>query len=330
MYTIREHPTVSSAGRWHLVSVRCNGSPEPTTKSFQVTIHAAEAMVCTFANAFVPSGSISIAKITQGATGTANFLVSSRTAPPAQYRQRATTTASGVAANAKPVAVADATGHLPLGAYAITEELPPSALANGWTLTSVVCNGVLERFAQGTVKITPTPAQHTVHCVYTDAFSSAPPPPPPPPVIAPAPGSHSDLGAVALSDLVVTKTASPTVVTRGRAVSYRITVRNLGPDAAQRVVPGDRPRGPATVISVHNPAGACQTSLPIVCRLGTIKPGATVTITVQLAVDTSAPNLTNRAVAGTATSERTLTNNVSQATVKVIAPRPAAPPPGLG
>ena len=157
---------------------------EPTTKSFQVTIHAAEAMVCTFANAFVPSGSISIAKITQGATGTANFLVSSRTAPPAQYRQRATTTASGVAANAKPVAVADATGHLPLGAYAITEELPAECVGQ-WLDADV---GGVQRRARtvcpGTVKITLTPA-HPVHCVYTDAFSSAPPPPPPPPVILP-------------------------------------------------------------------------------------------------------------------------------------------------
>jgi hypothetical protein len=93
------------------------------------------------------------------------------------------------------------------------------------------------------------------------------------------------------------------------------------------VVLADQPRGHATVVSVDNPAGACTTRLPIICRLGTIRAGDTVTITVRLAVDTTSSTLTNRAVAGTATSERTLTNNISQATIKVIAP---APTTGLG
>jgi hypothetical protein len=97
----------------------------------------------------------------------------------------------------RPVSAADTTGHLALGTYDIADEPPASALANGWTLTSVVCNGVLEPFAEGTVKITLTPHQPKVHCVYTDAFSAAPVSPPPPP---PTSGSSAHAG-YELSDL---------------------------------------------------------------------------------------------------------------------------------
>jgi hypothetical protein len=58
------------------------------------------------------------------ATGTANFLTSSLTGTPGQYRQRATTTGSGVAADARPVSAADTTGHLALGTYDIADEAP--------------------------------------------------------------------------------------------------------------------------------------------------------------------------------------------------------------
>ena len=325
-YTIREQRTPSNRGHWSLVSVRCNGLAESTTKPVTVVIHAAEATTCTFINAFVPSGSISIAKTTQGGTGTANFLISSRTGTPVQYRQRATTTASGSPADAKPVAAADATDHLALGSYAITEELPPSALANGWTLLTVVCNGQLVPFAQGTAQVNLTPRQQHAHCTYTDALSAKPPPPPPPPPTPPT--GNPDQPALAIADLVITKHASAASVSRGGLVSYRITVHNRGPDPAQRVIVADLPRGQTTVVSIHNPAGPCRTTFPIICRLGTINAGATVTITIQLAIDTDQSSLVNQAVVGSATHESTLANNAAHATVAVHTPPP--PPPGRG
>ena len=257
-YTISERQTESPAGNWHLAHVSCNGSGESTTKPITVEIHSGEATTCTFANVFVPSGSISLAKRTTGATGTASFLISSQAEPPTQYRQTATTTVPGVAAGAKPVAAVDATDHLPLGTYTITEEQPASSAANGWSLTEVECNGVLEPFEEGTIEVKLTHPEPKVHCVYTDAFSTSPPIPPPPPPKPEPPGPQPDY---ALSDLFVTKHVSPTVVTRGQVASYRITVKNLGPDAAERVEVDDEPQGGVVVISAHSSQGACTTKL---------------------------------------------------------------------
>jgi uncharacterized repeat protein (TIGR01451 family) len=223
------------------------------------------------------------------------------------------------------VSAADTTGHLALGTYDIADEPPASALANGWTLTSVVCNGVLEPFAEGTVKITLTPHQPKVHCVDTDAFSAAPVSPPPPP---PTSGSSAHAG-YELSDLIVTKRASQKVVRRGQIVSYRISVKNLGPMPPTGVAFADLPHRQATVASIHNLAGACRAGRPIICRLGAIDPGATITITIRLAVITTDSNLVNRAVVGSATPERTLANNSDQATVRVLRALPPPPRPRM-
>ena len=298
-YRFRPAPTRSASatpsrllgiGIWRKCTA--TGPSESTTKPITVQIRSGEATTCTFANVFVPSGSISLAKRTTGATGTANFLISSQSEPPTQFRRAATTTVPGVAAGAKPVAAVDATDHLPLGTYTITEEQPASSAANGWTLTEVECNGVLEPFEEGTIEVKLTHHDPKVHCVYTDAFSAAPPPPPPPPPKPQPPGPQPDY---AVGDLFVTKHASPTVVTRGQVASYRITVKNHGPDAAERVELADEPQGGVGVVSARSSQGACTTKLPVVCSLGTIDAGATVTITIRLAVTTAHSSLRNQA-----------------------------------
>jgi uncharacterized repeat protein (TIGR01451 family) len=329
-YRISERPALSPDGRWQLVDVSCTGAHESTTRPVTVEIHRGAATTCSFTNAFTPRGSISIAKITTGATGTSGFLVSSRSGVPAQYRSRATTIHSGVAASATPDTAADSTDHLALGSYAIVEELPASLPANGWELTSVDCNGTLVPFDQGSVQISLTPRQPHVHCVYRDAFTTQPPPPDPSPPVPPAP-INPDQPSYELSDLNITKHASPTVVTEGHVVTYRITVRNLGPDPAERVVLNDQPLGRVAVVGVHSPAGRCQTGVPIVCQLGTIKPSAAVTVTVRLVPTNGSLRLINRAIVGSATHERNLANNVAHATIRVL-PRPPQPPapPGRG
>jgi hypothetical protein len=102
---------------------------------------------------------------------------------------------------------------------------------------------------------------------------------------------------------------------------------------------GDQPLGHAPIVAVHPSAGHCQarprTVLPITCGLGTLQPGHQVTVTLSLRIETNASTLTNAAVAGTATQERTLANNAATATVHVRAPQPTPPPappapPGLG
>ena len=176
-YVIAEQKPTSPDGRWHLRHVSCNGASRSTSNPFPVEIRSGESVVCTFVNGFVPRGSISIAKITEGGIGTASFVVTPATGPPTPHLQHATTTTPGVAADAKPDTPADATGHLRLGTYHIVEQ-PPLSSTGDWALTAVVCNGVTVPFAQGTATIALTERIPHVHCVFTNAFSANPLVPP--------------------------------------------------------------------------------------------------------------------------------------------------------
>ena len=320
-YVIAEQKPTSPDGRWHLRHVRCNGASRSTTKPFAVEIRSGQSVVCTFVNSFVPRGSISIAKITEGGVGTASFVVTPATGPPTPHLQNATTTSPGVAAEAKPQTPADATDNLLLGTYHIVEQ-PPLSSTGDWALTTVVCNGVAIPFAQGSATIMLTRKVPGVHCVFTNAFSATPPVPPNPTPVPPMPPhALTPDPAYDIADLIVTKVASATVVTRGQVIGFRITVKNRGPDPAQRVVLDDQPRAAATVVEVHTTVGGCHHSGRLtVCPLGTLKPGASVIITVRTRVQTHAASFVNRAVVGTSTLEQTLANNIASARVTVVGP----------
>jgi uncharacterized repeat protein (TIGR01451 family) len=322
-YVIAEQKPTSPDGRWHLRHVSCNGANRSTAKPFGVDIVSGESVVCTFVNSFVPRGSISIAKITEGGVGTASFVVTPATGPPTPHLQNATTTSPGVAAEAKPQTPADATGNLRLGTYHIVEQ-PPLSSTGDWALTAVVCNGVTVPFAQGTATIELTSKVPQVHCVFTNAFSAKPPvhPKPTPVPPNPTPGPPTANPAYDIADLVVTKVASAPVVTRGQVIGFRITVKNRGPNPAQSVVLDDQPRAAATVVAIHTTAGSChQSGRLTVCPLGTLKPGASVIITVRTRVGTHGTRFVNRAVVGTSTLERTLANNIASAQISVVGPR---------
>ena len=321
-YVIAEQKPTSPDGRWHLRHVICNGVTRSTAKPFPVEIRSGQSVVCTFVNSFVPRGSISIAKITEGGVGTASFVVTPATGPPTPHLQNATTTSPGVAAEAKPQTPADATGNLRLGTYHIVEQ-PPLSSTGDWALTTVVCNGVAVPFAQGTATITLTRKIPHVHCVFTNAFSATPPVPPKPTPLPPnpTPVPPTPDPAYEIADLIVTKVASAPEVTRGQVIGFRITVKNRGPDAAQRVVLTDQPRAAATVVKVHTTVGGCHRRGRLtVCPLGTLKRGHSVTITVRTRVQSHATTFVNRAVVGTSTLERTLANNVASARVTVVGP----------
>ena len=110
------------------------------------------------------------------------------------------------------------------------------------------------------------------------------------------------------------------MVASGHAIGFRITVKNRGPDTAQNVVLVDQARGRASAVVVRTAAGRCSTGRLVICRLGTIKPGATATITVRMRLDTPGSQFTNRAVAGTSTEEESLPNNIASAPVTVTGP----------
>lgn len=333
-YTIRERAPSTRDGRWRLRSVVCNEGSRSTTRPVQVTIRSGAEVTCLFTNTFIPRGSISLLKVTKGATGTTSFQVTPLSGKPAQYLQTATTTTQGVPAHATPNTSADATDHLRLGSYRIVEQAPASTPAGGWTLTSVECNGSPFPFAEGATTVTLTISQPSLVCVFTNTFTPTPPPEPPPEPPAPPPpeppappGPNPDQPSEPYADLVVTKHASPAVLTRGGIVTYRITVSNRGPDDAERVELGEQRLGSNVVVSVRTDVGRCHVHPQIVCQLGTLKRGAKVHITLRVRVTTRSSSLVNRAVVGAATYDPNLANNVARAPIELLAP---PPPTGLG
>ena len=328
-YRIAERRPTTPDGRWRLTSVTCDGRAQSATGPFEVTITSGQQVSCQFTNRFTPKGAISLSKITEGATGKVVFQVERASTIPAQYVQTATTTRPGVAADAVPETPADATDRLRLGTYRVTEQAPPGADAEGWTLTLVTCNGVVMSFEQGSLLISLTRSEPRVRCVFTDTFTSKPPPepgpespePPPPDPDVP-PGITPDEPASPWSDLAVSKTAAPGVVTVGSVVTYRITVTNHGPDDAVRVVLSDKLPAGTTAVSVHSDVGRCRAGPPVACDLGTLKPGAKVAVILRVHVSRQSARLTNRAVAGTDTYDPVQTNNVADASVRVVAPPP--------
>jgi hypothetical protein len=331
-YTIRESQPASPDGTWRLVSVRCNGTTV-TSRPVRVEVHNGQGSVCTFVNVFIPRGSISLAKVTFGATGTATFLINPNAPPLAQFLQHATTTQEGVPADAKPASAADATDHLRLGSYTIVEQSPPAVQAGHWTLSSVVCNGVVEPFDQGAVTVRLTRLEPSVRCQFANVYSPKPPPdplpvvPPTPPVNPPG-GGASPEPVYPITDLDVSKQASSSTVVLGQVVTYRVTVRNISHVTAQRVVLSDQTVVRGQVLSIHNPAGTCRIHPRAICQLGNLKPGAKVVITARAIPEVIGTHFVNRVAVGSATDETNLTNNTAQATVTVL--RPPRPTSGLG
>jgi uncharacterized repeat protein (TIGR01451 family) len=327
-YTIAESAPTSDAGRWKTVKVTCSGVKQNTDQPVQVTVSSGQTTECSFVNVFIPAGSISVAKITTGRIGAVAFLIAARTGSPRQYKQHAITIHEGVAADAIPDGPANATSHIPLGRYVIVEQAPPSENPQNWTLQYVQCNGQLVPFNRGGIAVTLTPAQPTMHCVFTDHYNAHPPPPPPPPPTPtppspPSPEPNPDVPTYPTADLAVTKLALAPIAVEGEPVTYRINVRNNGPDTAANVVLVDQPRGRATIVSVRPSTGQCTVGKLVVCRLGNINAGAIVRIMVTLVPETTDSPFINRAVAGGSTAESDLTNNISHATIRIL---PAASP----
>jgi uncharacterized repeat protein (TIGR01451 family) len=101
-------------------------------------------------------------------------------------------------------------------------------------------------------------------------------------------------GTQPVSDLVVTKHVDLRVARQGQRLRYTITVTNKGPDPATGVRLTDTPRLPVRILQIHTGQGHCQPGPPLTCTLGTLHPGAHVTITI-IAVGTVAAEQTNTA-----------------------------------
>ncbi len=331
-YQIEEHSPTRPDGAWRLTSVRCNNTAR--TEPVEVTIRSGAQVTCVFRNTFTPRGSISLAKVTQGGVGRTGFEITPQQGPPATYLQSATTTKRGVAAPATPDTPQDATNHLGLGSYRITEEPPASGPAGHWTLIGVRCNGLDVPFDEGGIVVTLTRQAPAVHCESTNQLLQHPPPEPPPGPPAPPPPNpplpprpDPDQPSDPYADIAVVKRPSASSVVTGGVISYRLTVTNHGPDAADRVILRDQQQlGRAEIVSIHTAAGQCQQSGDVLCEFGTLPPHHSVTVTVHVRAGMTIGSLSDRAVVGSATLDPKLANNVDTALIQIVrTPRPNGP-----
>jgi len=139
---------------------------------------------------------------------------------------------------------------------------------------------------------------------------------------------------VPAADLSLTKTADPINVLPNANVTYTMTLRNNGPDAALNVVLTDPIAANTTFVSAVAPAGfnvatpAVGAGPPAVVTFTapSLANGATATFTVTARVNASAPagSVVNVASVSTISPDPNPANNIASATVAVGLPTPTA------
>ena len=192
----------------------------------------------------------------------------------------------------------------PLGAIKATISLPQVEILDNqdeFVLITLVYDGVGETGLPPGGG-TPPPVQPTLPL--------AAPRPLPGPALVPATSG---------ADLAISQRIRPARVPVGGIVRTVTVVRNLGNQAAvgvvAREIPQFRPTAPNTVahvLSLTTTAGTCTHRRPVRCSLGTLAPGATVTIRTRTRILVPA-RLTSTVTVSSDTPETNTTNNTASA-----------------
>ncbi|WP_405748197.1 hypothetical protein OG422_31530 (plasmid) [Streptomyces sp. NBC_01525] len=146
-----------------------------------------------------------------------------------------------------------------------------------------------------------------------------------------ATSNEADTRVLPAADLSVTKSADTTTVTVGQTVTYRVTVRNAGPNTATGVAVTDPLPAGLTFVSATPSAGSYN---PVTGQwsVGTLAVGASATLTLRAKATTTGP-VTNTATTHANEIDLRPGNNTDTVTVCVKpAPicRPCPPPSGSG
>jgi choice-of-anchor A domain-containing protein len=194
----------------------------------------------------------------------------------------------------------------PHGAVETTISLNPIEILNGqdeFVLVTLVYDGLGESGLPPGGG-TPPPVQPTL----------------PPEAPDPAPGPGLEPGASG-TDLSITQSIAPTRLPVRGAVDTVTVIRNVGGAAAvgavAREIPEYRPLRANTVahiLSLTTTAGTCNRRRPVHCSLGTLAPGATVTIRTRTRILVAA-TLTSTVTVSSQTPETNTTNNTAAARV---------------
>ena len=138
----------------------------------------------------------------------------------------------------------------------------------------------------------------------------------------PAPADNTATASTTVTcaaDLAITKTG-PTSVVAGDAVPYRVSVTNNGPSTAADVVMTDE--APGTITDATPSQGSCTTGTVAACRLGDLRMGDVVTITLEMTAPSpsscsSPAEITNTATVTSATLDRVPGDNTAAASATV-------------
>jgi uncharacterized repeat protein (TIGR01451 family) len=137
------------------------------------------------------------------------------------------------------------------------------------------------------------------------------------------------VGSLAVSgsaNLRITMSASPSPVGTGAQLTYRLTVTNLGPDAATNVVVTDQLPSAVSFISAGaSGGGTCTPGTPVTCTFPSLANLASATVTIFVTAPAQPGGLPNTgAVSSAVTDPDTSDNTASLLTQAIVA---AAPDP---
>jgi uncharacterized repeat protein (TIGR01451 family) len=208
-----------------------------------------------------------------------------------------------VASNAGPAAVT---------AAVVADALPAAVTGASWTCTAsagsacppsgngdIAASVDLLAGGAATFVLTGTIAPGAVGTLANTATIA-----PPTGVVDPVAGNNAATDTDSLTpraDLSLVKSDSPDPVAPGGALTYTLTVTNLGPSASPGMTVTDALPGQVTFVSAT--AGCAQAAGTVTCTLGSLAPAAGATVTIQTTVSPSATtSLSNTAtVTGGAT-----------------------------
>ena len=131
---------------------------------------------------------------------------------------------------------------------------------------------------------------------------------------------HISASATAGADLAITQSAAPDSPTLGAPFYLILTVANLGSTSATGVQLTDTLPAGLSFIAATSSQGSCSfSSGTLTCAVGTLAPGATATVNLQVRPTISGP-LTHTAAVSSATADPVPANNTSVLTFTVQGP----------
>lgn len=138
-------------------------------------------------------------------------------------------------------------------------------------------------------------------------------------VVDPIPGNNSatETTTIVSADLSITKTDSADPVTTGDALTYTLTVSNLGPDPATEVVVSDQLPAGLGFVSV-TPAECGFIDGVVTCSFASLPVGDSVIVTVNTTVTATTGELVNSAVVASAVTDLDSSNNTAVESTTVV------------